>query len=312
VNTMSAEKFCLRWNDFESNISSAFRDLKGDKDFFDVSIVCEGEGVIEAHKVILAACSPLFKSILRRMGSSMQNRMFLYLKGVKAVEMEAVMNFMYFGEVNVAQQDLNSFLAVAEELKIKGLTHNNSAKASQGFQTRAASPGPGSSRSSQSLPARKPKQTYTADSEEIQEVAPVAPVLVKAEPGGGAGGVEQPGQLEAYYDEEGFGGEAEVGPGYEDYGGVAGHTIDTDAYKGNVHIETPEDFNQFVERNSSGVSCSICHSFSHKSVSSVRIHIESKHFPNSFTYNCPLCEMTFGTKKSLENHNFRQHKQARI
>ena len=154
---MSAEKFCLRWNDFESNISSAFRDLKGDKDFFDVSIVCEGEGVIEAHKVILAACSPLFKSILRRMNSPIQNRMFLYLKGVKAVEMEAVMNFMYFGEVNVAQQDLNSFLAVAEELKIKGLTHNNSAKDSQGFQTRSASPGPSSSRSSQSLPARKPK-----------------------------------------------------------------------------------------------------------------------------------------------------------
>ena len=75
------------------------------------------------------------------------------------------------------------------------------------------------------------QQTYTADSEEIQEVAPVAPVLVKAEPGGGAGGVEQPGQLEAYYDEEGFGGEA--GPGYEDYGGAAGHSMDTDAYKGN-------------------------------------------------------------------------------
>jgi len=302
VNTMSAEKFCLRWNDFESNISAAFRDLKGDKDFFDVSIVCEGEGVIEAHKVILAACSPLFKSILRRMGSSMQNRMFLYLKGVKAVEMEAVMNFMYFGEVNVAQQDLNSFLAVAEELKIKGLTHNNSAKASQGFQTRAASPGPGSSRS-------KPKQTYTADSEEIQEVAPVAPVLVKAEPGGGAGGVEQPGQLEAYYDEEGFGGEAEVGPGYEDYGGVAGHTIDTDAYKGTVKIERPEDFNQFIGRNANGsYDCSICQSFSHRSVSTVRNHVESRHFPNSFSYSCTQCEMTFGTKTNLENHKRRQHK----
>ena len=98
------------------------------------------------------------------------------------------------------------------------------------------------------------QQTYTADSEEIQEVAPVAPVLVKAEPGGGAGGVEQPGQLEAYYDEEGFGGEAEVGPGYEDYGGVAGHTIDTDAYKGNFPcIIIFSTFLEFSEPNLSDI-----------------------------------------------------------
>ena len=32
----------------------------------------------------------------------------------------AVLNFMYQGEVNVAQEELNSFLAVAEELKVKG------------------------------------------------------------------------------------------------------------------------------------------------------------------------------------------------
>ena len=31
---------------------------------------------------------------------------------------------MYHGEVNVSQEDLNSFLAVAEDLKIKGLTQN--------------------------------------------------------------------------------------------------------------------------------------------------------------------------------------------
>ena len=28
---MSAEKFCLRWNDFENNISCAFKELKDDK-----------------------------------------------------------------------------------------------------------------------------------------------------------------------------------------------------------------------------------------------------------------------------------------
>merc|ERR1712013_282526 len=62
---MGSEKFCLRWNDFESNISSAFKDLRDDKDFFDLTLACEDDEKIQAHKVILAACSPFFHHVLR-------------------------------------------------------------------------------------------------------------------------------------------------------------------------------------------------------------------------------------------------------
>ena len=50
--SMASEKFCLKWNDFESNISVAFRELREDKDFFDVTIACDDEQ-ISAHKVIV-------------------------------------------------------------------------------------------------------------------------------------------------------------------------------------------------------------------------------------------------------------------
>ena len=53
----SSEKFCLRWNDFEVNISSAFHELKEEKDFTDVTLAC-ADTQVEAHKVILAASSP--------------------------------------------------------------------------------------------------------------------------------------------------------------------------------------------------------------------------------------------------------------
>ena len=62
---MGSEKFCLRWNDFQSNISNALEDLRSDKDFFDVTLACEDEQ-IQAHKVILSACSPFFRNVLRR------------------------------------------------------------------------------------------------------------------------------------------------------------------------------------------------------------------------------------------------------
>ena len=54
------DKFCLQWNDFEKNISEAFKELREEKDFFDVTIACE-ENEIQAHKLILAACSPFFR-----------------------------------------------------------------------------------------------------------------------------------------------------------------------------------------------------------------------------------------------------------
>ena len=117
---MAAEKFCLKWNEFEANIGVAFRELRDNKDFFDVTLACEDEQ-LQAHKVILSACSPFFRMVLRR---NPHAHPLLYLRGVGPTNLKAILDFMYHGEVNVLQENLNSFLAVAEELKVKGLTQN--------------------------------------------------------------------------------------------------------------------------------------------------------------------------------------------
>ena len=119
---MASEKFCLRWNDFETNISEAFKELKDDKEFYDITLACDDEQV-QAHKMILSACSPFFRSVLRR---NPHQHPLLYLKGVKFSDLQSVLSFMYNGEVSVAQEELNSFLAVAEDLKVKGLTQSQS------------------------------------------------------------------------------------------------------------------------------------------------------------------------------------------
>ena len=58
------DKFVLRWNDFEKNIVSAYKDLRTDKDFFDCSLVSSGR-TFQAHRVILSACSPVFRDMIR-------------------------------------------------------------------------------------------------------------------------------------------------------------------------------------------------------------------------------------------------------
>jgi len=117
---MGSEKLCLSWNDYESNFSVAFQDLRKEEEFFDVTLACK-DGQLEAHKVILSSCSIFFKDILKR---NPHVHPLLYMKDVKLSQLQAVMDFMYQGKVNVEQKDLDAFLALARELKVKGLNHN--------------------------------------------------------------------------------------------------------------------------------------------------------------------------------------------
>lgn len=59
-----ADQFCLRWNNFQSNIVSALDSLKCSEDLVDVTLTCEGKN-IKAHKVILSACSPYFRNVFK-------------------------------------------------------------------------------------------------------------------------------------------------------------------------------------------------------------------------------------------------------
>merc|ERR1712055_277560 len=115
----SAERFCLRWNDFQQNITTVFGALKEDTEFADVTLACEDGQQVEAHKVILAASSPFFQNLLRR---NKHPHPLIYMRGVKAEDLVAMVDFFYYGEANVYQERLDSFLAVAEELKLKGLS----------------------------------------------------------------------------------------------------------------------------------------------------------------------------------------------
>ena len=115
----NSEKLCLKWNDFQANLSSAFGGLRNDQDFADVTLVSEDGVHIETHKVILASTSPFFMEILKR---NKHPHPMIYMQGLKADELVAVIDFLYYGQANVNQESLDVFLALAEELKLKGLT----------------------------------------------------------------------------------------------------------------------------------------------------------------------------------------------
>ena len=114
-----SEKLCLQWNNFNENIVEAFGSLRQDNDFTDVTLACEDGDQIEVHKVILASSSPFFQNLLKR---NKHPHPLIYMRGMKSEDMSAIMDFLYCGEAKIFQENLDTFLTVAEVLKLKGLT----------------------------------------------------------------------------------------------------------------------------------------------------------------------------------------------
>jgi len=114
----SSEKFNLKWCDFQNTIQLYFSDLSQTEDFTDVTLVCEDGAQVKAHKVILSASSTFFQNLLKL---NQHPHPLVYMRGMKADQLRDVVDFIYQGEVSVGQEELGAFLAIAEELKVKGV-----------------------------------------------------------------------------------------------------------------------------------------------------------------------------------------------
>lgn len=113
-----SDKLCLQWNDFQKNVANAFRNLREDKEFADLTLVCEDGNQIEVHKVVLSSSSPFFKKLLAK---NKHPHPLIYMRGIKSGDLSAVVDFLYHGEAKVFDEDLDSYLAIAEEFQLMGL-----------------------------------------------------------------------------------------------------------------------------------------------------------------------------------------------
>ena len=116
------QKFNLKWNDFQENIITSFASLRGESNFSDVTLACADGEQVKAHKMVLVSTSPFFQGILK---TNSHPHPMIFMKGVTSVIMSAVVDFLYLGEVNILQENLDDFLALAEDLKLKGLQKRN-------------------------------------------------------------------------------------------------------------------------------------------------------------------------------------------
>ena len=113
-----SDKFALKWNDFQSNWNQSLSELRKDTNFADVTLISDDKMKFSAHKILLSSCSNTFKMILKENSNS---KSLLYLGGVSSVNLGYLLDYIYHGEVNLYQKQLDSFLEIAQNLEIEGL-----------------------------------------------------------------------------------------------------------------------------------------------------------------------------------------------
>ncbi|XP_033340540.1 uncharacterized protein LOC117228704 isoform X2 [Megalopta genalis] len=120
---MGDKTFNLTWNNHLANLSGLFEGLYKSGSLTDTTLACQG-GMLRAHRLVLAACSPYFERVFKE---HYGEQPILILKGVAVEEMECLLDFMYRGSIDVAEEHLPSLIKTATDLEVRGLSgdHRN-------------------------------------------------------------------------------------------------------------------------------------------------------------------------------------------
>ena len=115
------EKYSLKWDNFQNNISKSFQKLRNEEDFFDVTLVGDDGTHVMAHKLLLASSSEYFKNVFIYSKKYFLSHALICLEGLQQNDLNNILEYIYQGEVQIHQQDLDRFLALAQRLKLEGL-----------------------------------------------------------------------------------------------------------------------------------------------------------------------------------------------
>ena len=116
---MHQEKYNLNWHTYSDHLREMLHEMMKSNELTDVTLVCDDKKQFQAHKIVLSACSSVFKSIINDLP---QNSSVIYLRGIQHQEMESILEFMYLGVATFYQERMEEFLNTAKNLEVKEIS----------------------------------------------------------------------------------------------------------------------------------------------------------------------------------------------
>ena len=265
MSNLDSENFCLNWNDFTKNVTSSFRELRKYQEFADVTLACSDGQSVEAHRVVLSSGSFVFQDLLRKNKAS---HPLIYMRGLKTPDLNLIVDFLYQGEANVPQDRLNDFLALAEELQLKGLSVDGPAgeppKEMQEPRKNEDGASKMEERSIQKCPSVKRRSS--------SNIVPPTP--------------QSNGQALSLFEME-----------KKPKSGVSFRDDNT---------ELDQQINSMMERVDGAWVCMTCGKRDRLNTN-IKKHIEGVHV-EGVTHSCGFCAKNFRSKNALQVHMFRNHR----
>lgn len=322
---MDAQKFCLTWKDFNMIFNKEFEALRKSEDFFDVTLACE-ESQVDVHKLVLSASSDFFKNILKK---NKHDHPLIYLTGVKFSDLQAILDFIYTGETEVAEKDLETLLDTASKLKVKGLTEsqanleteastvssvptlvNDSKKKKKDddiimMEARKTAQQPNTMN-----PAYKPQETGLM---EIKSEVENEPNFSKAPPNNNKMlRTSDPMDISSFLspeEQQQLTEEVVQSYAYNKFTAVVNEPTHGQDYISNKNELERQCSELMVSSYDSAVGktvwqCAQCH-YSSKLRYTVKEHVET-HI-SGFSHQCPLCDKSCNTRNALRVHTIRKH-----
>ena len=123
--TIMSEKFSLKWIEFYSNVSKSFGIFRNEDYLQDVTLITNDDTHIAAHRLVLSTCSEYFRNIFKRNKIGHLN---ICLDGVSSNELGNILDYMYNGEVQIFQDEMDKFLEVAQRFKLEGLQNEQNSE----------------------------------------------------------------------------------------------------------------------------------------------------------------------------------------
>ena len=112
------DKFSLKWDHFQSKWTKALSELRSSGNFADVTLICDDKVKFSAHKILLSSCSKMLRFILEE---NPLDKSIIFLTGMSSDDVGLVLDYIYYGEAKLHQEQLDSFLKSAKKLEIEGL-----------------------------------------------------------------------------------------------------------------------------------------------------------------------------------------------
>ena len=115
---MKIETFDVKWHSFTDHLKTMLHKIRSSGLYTDVTFICDDQKELRAHMNVVGACSPVLRNIFNMLRGDSPT---IYMRGIKHVEMESLLEFMYLGEARILSDRVNDFLTVAKDLEIEEL-----------------------------------------------------------------------------------------------------------------------------------------------------------------------------------------------